>query len=208
MNNVHIDMKGKVQQSAQMGAMMNTIVTSSEALLDASKKIAAEKGIKAINMRAVAGKAGVSVGSVYNYFPNKAVLVGETIAEIWCDVFHRAGGCSDFTSFHDCFIWLIETIDQCCSEYPDFLTAHAAGIEDKEEREKSRLKMEQYFKHIQIQLKSALINDKKVKKNIFTETFREDEFIRFIFDNILMLLSKGDKSCSVLVWLVDTLLYR
>lgn len=46
------------------------------AIRDATARILAEEGYAAINTNRVADLAGVSVGSLYQYFPNKAALVG------------------------------------------------------------------------------------------------------------------------------------
>jgi AcrR family transcriptional regulator len=46
------------------------------AILDATARILAEDGFEAVNTNRVAEVAGVSVGSLYQYFPNKAALVG------------------------------------------------------------------------------------------------------------------------------------
>ena len=77
---------------------MNTNNTLHDKILAASKEIAADKGFQAINIRAVASKAKISVGSVYNYFPDKSALLQATIADIWCDVFHRTGQCTALSS--------------------------------------------------------------------------------------------------------------
>lgn len=104
---------------------MNTNNTLHDKILAASKEIAADKGFQAINIRAVASKAKISVGSVYNYFPDKSALLQATIADIWCDVFHRTGQCTALSSFHDCLLWLIVSIDKCSCQYPDFFASHA-----------------------------------------------------------------------------------
>ena len=46
------------------------------AILDATARILAEDGFEAVNTNRVAELAGVSVGSLYQYFPNKGSLVG------------------------------------------------------------------------------------------------------------------------------------
>lgn len=46
------------------------------AILDATARILADDGFEAVNTNRVAEVAGVSVGSLYQYFPNKAALVG------------------------------------------------------------------------------------------------------------------------------------
>ena len=47
---------------------MNTVVTSREEILRASRELIRRNGWAAVNMRSVAAACGVSVGSIYNYF--------------------------------------------------------------------------------------------------------------------------------------------
>ncbi|MFS6749767.1 TetR/AcrR family transcriptional regulator, partial [Staphylococcus aureus] len=46
-----------------------------EAMLDATARILGERGWAGITTNAVAETAGVSIGSLYQYFPNKLALV-------------------------------------------------------------------------------------------------------------------------------------
>jgi len=50
-----------------------------EAIMKAAEKLFAEKGFAATSMDEVAAAAGVSKGSLYNYFANKSQLFGETV---------------------------------------------------------------------------------------------------------------------------------
>ncbi len=186
---------------------MNTNKTLHDKILTASKEIAADKGFQAINIRAVAGKAEISVGSVYNYFPDKSTLLQATIADIWCDVFHRTGQCTALSSFHDCLLWFIVSIDKCSCQYPDFFASHAACFKETANIEESHEQMNEYWKHIHNGMKLILQKDKKIKAGIFSETFTEDDFIDFVFSNIISGLSGKDKSCSFLLKLTDKLLY-
>ena len=186
---------------------MNTNKTLHDKILAASKGIVASKGFHAINIRAVASRAEISVGSVYNYFPDKSALLQATVADIWCDVFHRTGQCTALNSFHDCLLWLIVSIDKCSSQYPDFFASHAACFKETEDIEESREKMSEYLEHIHNGMKLILQKDKKIKANVFSEAFTEDDFIDFVFSNIISGLSGKDKSCSFLLKLTDKLLY-
>jgi len=63
------------------------------AILDATAHILVERGFAAATTNAVAERAGVSVGSLYQYFPNKAALVAALHArhgEQMMDVIQRA----------------------------------------------------------------------------------------------------------------------
>ena len=50
-----------------------------EALLDATARILARDGYAAANTNRIADEAGVSVGSLYQYFPNREALVGAVV---------------------------------------------------------------------------------------------------------------------------------
>ncbi len=49
------------------------------AIVEASARILEEGGIEAVNTNSVARRAGVSIGSLYQYFPSKAAILAELI---------------------------------------------------------------------------------------------------------------------------------
>lgn len=53
-----------------------------EAILDAATLIAAEGGMAAVQIAAVAARAGIAAGTVYRYFPSKTDLIAELVAAI------------------------------------------------------------------------------------------------------------------------------
>ena len=65
---------------------MNTVVTSRQALLAASRTVARRQGLGGLSIRAVAAEARVSVGSVDNYFSGKTELLAATVEEIWMQI--------------------------------------------------------------------------------------------------------------------------
>lgn len=54
---------------------MSKTVTSKESILVACKDIVRESGMPVLNMRNVAQRCQVAVGSIYNYFPSKEDLI-------------------------------------------------------------------------------------------------------------------------------------
>ena len=70
---------------------MNTVVTSKEDILKASRELIRKQVCSVINIRSVAAACGVSVGSIYNYFDSKAELEGATIESIWYEIFQCKG---------------------------------------------------------------------------------------------------------------------
>jgi len=53
-----------------------------QAILDATAAIAAEGGMAALQIAAVAARARIAVGTVYRYFPSKTELIGELVARL------------------------------------------------------------------------------------------------------------------------------
>jgi AcrR family transcriptional regulator len=54
-------------------------VVTRTAILEAAAHILASGGLAAFNTNAVAARAGVSIGSLYQYFPNKDALMAALI---------------------------------------------------------------------------------------------------------------------------------
>ena len=53
-----------------------------QAILEAARALAVEHGMAAVQIAAVAGRAGIAAGTVYRYFPSKADLVAALIAAL------------------------------------------------------------------------------------------------------------------------------
>jgi AcrR family transcriptional regulator len=53
-----------------------------DAIIAAARHIASESGMAAVQIAAVAARAGIAAGTVYRYFPAKTDLVGALLAEI------------------------------------------------------------------------------------------------------------------------------
>ena len=186
---------------------MNTIVTSREAILEASRKIAVEQGLGAINMRMVAGACGVAVGSIYNYFPSKAELLSATIAVIWEDIFHMSALPQDQQSFCGCIQWLFEQIQQGSRKYPGLLAVHA-GRFSREEKEKGRSAMDSYFIRVKQYLLSVLQKDSQVRQDVFCGSFTQERFVDFVFTIFLSLLTENRQECSDLLQLITCSVYK
>ena len=57
--------------------------TLRDTLLNLSREIADTEGIEAVNIRSIAGRAGVATGTVYNYFSNKDEILLALTEEYW-----------------------------------------------------------------------------------------------------------------------------
>ena len=85
---------------------MNTVVTSKEEILKASRELIRQQGWSAVSIRSVAAACGVSVGSIYNYFDSKSALVGAAVESVWCKIFHRPENAAVFQDVQSCVTWM------------------------------------------------------------------------------------------------------
>jgi len=67
-------LKGAVRQAKQSRSKATV-----DAILEAAARILAEDGWAGVNTNAIAARAGVSIGSVYEYFPNKHAILDAII---------------------------------------------------------------------------------------------------------------------------------
>ena len=185
---------------------MNTIVTSREALLQASQAIAIESGLQALHIRALAQRCGVSVGSVYNYFPSKADLLAATVEAVWESVFHTAEQCQRPAGFRPCVAWLFERIRHGTAEYPAFFNLHSLAFAAGD-RPKGRQVMENAFSHMKRGLAQALEEDADVRPGAFSGALTREALVAFTFSNLLALSAEDRSDCGLLMALISRAIY-
>jgi AcrR family transcriptional regulator len=63
-------------------AVVRRLAEREQTILDAAATIAAEGGMAALQIAAVAARARIAAGTVYRYFPSKTELIGELVARL------------------------------------------------------------------------------------------------------------------------------
>ena len=185
---------------------MNRTITSKDAILAASKELVIESGMLSLNIRDVARRCGVAVGSVYNYFPSKEDLVVAAVESIWTEIMHQAAGVEKQASFAETVQDLFERVRQGSSKYPFFLNVHAMSFGDME-KNKGREVMSRYFQHIERGLLESLDRDPKVRPGVFTEAFTRSAYVSFVFANILNLILNQKTNCDFLLAIIQRTIY-
>ncbi len=185
---------------------MNRAITSRGAILSAGKEIVVQSGIQGLNMRDVAQKCGVSVGSIYNYFPSKSDLVVATIESVWTEMMHNSQGCNSQCNFTESVLSLFHNVQKGCKKYPSFFSAHSISVAALD-KSKGREVMNQYFAHIKNGLLESLQHDQGIRKDAFSKQFTKPDFVDFVFSNIITLLAEEAKSCDFLLEIVNRTIY-
>lgn len=186
---------------------MNKTVTSKEDILSVSKKIVADRGVQAINMRSVAKQCGVAVGSVYNYFPCKDDLMIAVIDAIWKEIIQGISDCTLSSGFLENIEKLFYSVKSGGEKYPFFFSIHSISVA-KSGKDKGREAMNQYFESVKSDLLYSLQKDKRVKQEFFSEKCTQTDFIEFVFSNLISLLIRKQDSCDVLLEIVKGTIYK
>lgn len=186
---------------------MNASVTSKEAIMQVCRRMAAEKGLSALNMRAVAKECYIALGTLYNYYPDKGELLIATVESIWKDIFHGNQKLEQDTSFPYYVNEIFECIQNGAEAYPNFFTEHSIYIARSRKGEAVST-MERYFTYMKQGMLAVLEEDKAVDKEAFSQGFTRQDFIDLVLDQMLLLLVQGKTSCSALTAIIRRVLYR
>lgn len=186
--------------------LMNRTITSKECILEASKSIASVSGMSALNIRDVARKCEISVGSVYNYFPSKDDLVFATVESIWTEILMSDDSAISQKTFTDAVSHFFERVLFGTNKYPSFLDAHSMRSMDTS-KEKGRGVMNRFFGKVMNDLLVALDGDPQVRKDAFSEDFTKEAFVGFVFSNVLSLVMNRKNSCAFLLKVIKRTVY-
>ncbi|MCQ4636986.1 TetR/AcrR family transcriptional regulator [Anaerovorax odorimutans] len=185
---------------------MNLPITSKEQIISVCQRLAKEKGLSSISMRAVAAECNVSVGAIYNYFPSKSELLCAAIESIWKDIFHMTQEPFEFTDFIECLSWLFESIQRGSRKYPQFLSSHAMALAS-EDKAIGQQMMANYFVHLKTNLEEVLKNDTKIRKDAFSQSLSPALFVDYIFQLFLASIVGANQDYQGILELAGRYLY-
>ncbi len=185
---------------------MNKIVTSKEEILKVSRALIKEEGWQAINIRTVADRGNISVGSVYNYFESKGDLVASTIESIWIEIFQLHANGHKFDSFLDAIDYVSKAFTRGSELYPSFFTLHAMSF-SAADKEGAKIHMAKAQQHMKTNLLTVLKRDSAVKADAFNEVLTPEKLVDILFSNIFFSAMQGNFDFSALREMVKKLIY-
>lgn len=185
---------------------MHPKTTSKEEILAAARELARTEGLVALQIRAIAAHAGISVGSVYQYFPHKADLLAAVVASVWQEIFHGEPQNPYERDFCRFLEDLFRKLKEGAKQYPGFFQTHQEIF--SEGRIDAALKQrQQIFDHIQQSLLDVLDEDPQISSAVFSHGLTKEELTAFSFHSLLLLLSENAEDCHVLTLLLRRALY-
>lgn len=190
------------------GLPLNKSVTSKEELLEAAKNIAYTEGLNSINIRSVAKKCNVSIGSIYNYFPTKSDLVLAVVEDFWnYTCIQKKSYAKDDEKFTEFFERYFKTLSKRLFEFENDWLAQISmlSVQDKEKGRKLESKC---FDHLKHQLSDGIDKDGFISKDLWNEDFTKGEFIDFVFFNLISMLRYGKDDCRFFIAILEQILYN
>lgn len=185
---------------------MNKAATSREQLLDQAKKIVYAEGISKLSIRRVAEECGVAIGTVYNYYPAKSDLILAVMEEFWRNVFHGQEFPADSSCFLESYEEIFYRMKKSLSHFrADFL--EDVSVLDQKGRKQGKRLEEFYWKHMKAGMLMILERDRRIKENVWNESFTREGFIQFAFAQLTAMLRAGDMDCSFFLEVIKRLLY-
>lgn len=186
--------------------LMNTIITSKEAILKISRNIIINDGASSLSIRKVASACNVSVGSIYNYYESKSELLAATIESIWSEIFHQNQSSDVFNNISECITWLYDCLKYGNNKYPEFFSVHSIGFTGNEKAD-GKQRMYNAWEHILSNLRHVLLHDPDIRDDAFNSEFTPDKYANMIFSLIISDTMKKDYNPDFILEIIKRTLY-
>ena len=181
---------------------MNHQATSKEKLLTAARILVAEEGFSALAIRNLAEAASVSVGTVYNYFPSKKILMAEVVESVWLHIFH-GDNWTQLDNFLSSVEWIYGRLMAAQRQYPDIMQVHFHGLPESDSE-----KMQAIYQHIEAALVTLLDQDEDVRQNVFGADLTSQQLARFALHYLMYQAALKKDNCADLLAVLKALLYE
>jgi len=154
-------------------------------ILSAAKEIAYEKGISNVNIRLVAKRSNVSIGTIYNYYETKSDLIIAIVEDFWRKAFKTIDIIVlENIDFYDKVQAIYEKLSIYVNQFKENWIEKLSHL-TKDEKKGGKEIEKQYFKKIVFIISPIIENEKKL--NIL----EREKVAILIVDNMLASLRKN-----------------
>lgn len=185
---------------------MNTVVTSREEILKEARNLVRKKGTGSVNIRTLASRCSVSVGTVYNYFSSKSELTLAVVESIWSDIFHEEDVCQPSSGIVSLIEGIYSRLEKGSEKYPGFFTLHSLSFIGEEKDDAAHM-MKRIQSHIKESIKAALEGDEKIREGAFTDSLTTDEFASVLFAVMLSDMTRAHYNPGSVIEIIRRTLY-
>lgn len=168
-------------------------------ILNKAKDIATSQGISKVNIRAVARDSGVSIGTIYNYFPSKADLLVAVIQNFWEEAFENV----DWENFKDNdFYENLEYIYSILYHYLHKFKENwleQLSVLKTQEKLLGRQKEDEYFRNMHSKIKLLIDMDENLQQFNWSQSISKENMSEFIFENMVIMLKKEEQDMKFFI---------
>ena len=186
---------------------LNTVVTSREEILQASRSLIRARGWESVGIRTVANACGVSIGSIYNYFSNKSELVTATVESVWAEIFQPPEQDPPFADTLACIAWLYGRMAYGAEHYPGFFNLHAVSFAGVSKEDGKQL-MQKTWQHIPQELTRMLRADPTVRPGALDGALSAEQYAEVLFSMLFCAMMREDYDPSAALELTRRTLYQ
>lgn len=186
---------------------------SHETILSVAYERAQRDGMASLGIRTIANECGVAIGTIYNYFPDKASLVTEVVARFWRAAIDEAGVLSSAEESSDgaersLLVYCRRLAEELSESLGRFQASWLREISSLDARclERTRAAEEEFFKGICDGI-AAHIRDDEAIAPAARERLDADRLADFIWKAMFGSIKAGDPSCATLFGLMEMALY-
>ncbi|MDM8245619.1 TetR/AcrR family transcriptional regulator [Collinsella tanakaei] len=207
--------------------MSSTSSISRDEIARVAYERARSDGLAALSIRSIARECGVAVGTIYNYFPDKATLVTKVIELFWegvafglpsCAVGSAERGGGPASPCRSCFAYeageslvgfcrrSYGELSRALSVFREGWLAEAAPL-DARTRSRGHRAERSCFAHIHQSIERVIQGDAGIDPAV-VERIGLSDLARFVWDSMYGSLREGSTDCEVLLALLERALYR
>ncbi len=151
--------------------MPKKIENAKELLLERAKELLEREGYERLTMRSVANAAGLGVGTAYNYFPSKNVLIASFMLEDWAVCLGKMNACTHSGIERVAFVYA------CLRE---FVAAHARLFNDDSAKTSYASAAADFHKPLRAQVAAVVLP--VCGEDVFLAEFVAESLLRWLVE--------------------------
>lgn len=183
-------------------------IVDKKMILNRAWNIAESQGLEAVNIRAVATACGVSVGSIYNYYPAKADLTADVIKHFFklafFDDFCHPQADETYLAFSR---RLFETMQKALARFRSDWLAQIMRL-PQSDLEASKSLEAQQLAHVEHGLLLVFENDPTIDRNALPANLDPQKLCHLTLTCMIASIRSGENDCETFFALIEAALYR
>lgn len=175
-------------------------------ILACAKEIIYEEGISAINMRKIATRCNIGVGTIYNYYPNKMDIIVGVVMDFWknCILNFNINQIENVDFFKEIelfYFHILKYLEQFKGNFLEDLSSLPPGsrLHGKEKESEFILTLFSIFEEIFYK------HENEFSKVTF-DYIGKDEIVQYILDYFLALLRRSEHDIKLFIYSLKKLL--